>query len=98
MDCGKDSMQAPPGWRLDPRCIECRTKWASLMMPPSLHARVKAVAEAAGAGFNSWCLSVLEAALKDAERAQEDADALNAADAGASEGNCPEADSPAGEA
>ncbi len=72
------SMQTPPpGWRMDPRFIECKTRRAPLMMPPSLHERAKAAAAAGGMSFNSWCIAAIEAALK----AQKDAAAQETAPA-----------------
>ena len=44
----KDFMPAapPPGWKLNPKHIECRTRRTQLVLAPSLHARIKAAAEA----------------------------------------------------
>ena len=87
MDKSKGGMASPPpGWRIDPRYIECRTKRAPLMMPPSVHARIKAAAEADGVSFNSWCLHALESALREAERAKELEEPLSEAEADASAG------------
>ena len=72
MDNSSSMQTPPPGWRMDPRFIECKTKRAPLMMPPSLHERAKAAAAKAGMSFNSWCLQAIEAALKAQAPAQED--------------------------
>ncbi len=98
MDKSKESLTpAPPGWRIDPRYIECRTKRAPLMMPPSVHARIKAVAEATGVSFNSWCLTVLERGLQEAEQAQE-AEVASAETGAGSEGEAAGGEAPAGAA
>ncbi|MCR5257582.1 MAG: toxin-antitoxin system HicB family antitoxin [Desulfovibrio sp.] len=66
----------PPGWRLDPRYVECKTRRTQLLLAPSLHARIKTVAETAGISFNSWCSQALEVAVREAERELEIEDAL----------------------
>ncbi len=86
MDNSNDIMQTPPpGWRMDPRFIECKTRRAPLMMPPSLHERAKTAAAKAGMSFNSWCLQAIEAALKATEKAQEDAAGQETAPAAAAD-------------
>ena len=82
MDNSSSMQTPPPGWRMDPRFIECKTRRAPLMMPPSLHERAKAAAAAEGMSFNSWCIAAIEAALK----TQETAPAAAADGAGSEDG------------
>ncbi len=78
----KGGLQSPPpGWRLDPRYVECKTRRTQLLLAPSLHARIKVAAEAAGLSFNAWCSEALERVVRDAERAREIEEALDEAGA-----------------
>ena len=86
MDERDKGLQAPPGWKLDPRYVECKTRRTQLLLAPSLHARIKTVAETAGLSFNAWCSQALEVAVRDAERELTIENALEGDDGDAPDG------------
>jgi hypothetical protein len=51
----------PPGYKLDPRFIELKSKDVHLLIQPSLYGRIAAAAEKAGArSFNDYVHKILE--------------------------------------
>ena len=60
---GKD--KAPEGYKLNPMYIETKSKRVQLVLQPSLYARVKAAADAAGISFNEYCHRLLDEATRE---------------------------------
>ena len=55
----------PQGYKANPAYIETKSKRVQLLMQPTLHARVKAAAEAQGLSFNDLVHRILEDAVKE---------------------------------
>lgn len=54
--------QAPEGYKRDPQYIETKSKRLQLLVQPSLHAKVKALAVKRGLSVNELVHSILEEA------------------------------------
>ena len=55
----------PQGYKANPAYIETKSKRVQLLMQPTLHAKVKAAAEAQGLSFNDLVHRILEDAVKE---------------------------------
>jgi len=54
----------PPGYKLNPKYIENKTRRLQLLVRPSLYERIEAQATANGKSVNEYVHSVLEAVLQ----------------------------------
>lgn len=61
----KGKEKPPAGYKLNPMYIEVKSKRVQLVLQPSLYAKVKAAADAAGLSFNEFCHSLLEEATRE---------------------------------
>lgn len=50
----------PPGYKLDRRFVEVKSRRVQLVMQPSLQAKVKAAADKRGLSFNEYVHQILE--------------------------------------
>lgn len=55
----------PQGYRVNHAVIETKSKRVQLLMQPTLHARIKAAADAQGLSFNDLVHRILEDAVKE---------------------------------
>lgn len=60
---GKE-LTPPQGYKVDPRFIETRSKHVQLLVQPSLHKRVKALAKQQKRSVNDMLNALIEAALE----------------------------------
>ena len=61
----KSKEKPPEGYKLNPMYVEVKSKRVQLVLQPSLYAKVKAAADAAGVSFNEFCHSLLEEATRE---------------------------------
>lgn len=60
-----EEIKTPPeGFRLNERYVEIKTKRVQLVMQPSLYAKARAAAAAAGMSFNEYCHEALREKLE----------------------------------
>lgn len=57
-------MSVPDGYRLNPQYIETKSKRVQLLMQPSLHSKLKAMAEAESTSINELIHNILLEATK----------------------------------
>lgn len=61
----KSEATPPPGYRVDPRYVETKSRRVQLLIKPSLHAKVKARAQEEKRSVNDMVNLLLEEALGD---------------------------------